>query len=103
MPKYYSLFSMNCDNPRNCYVTNIIKLSKNADIYDYLTNIYLQYKKTNDRGNFGRLCGRLDCMISKMEYENDITYDNVYEWIKNDCGEDDFDKIIVTKHKLDIV
>jgi len=105
MPKYYSLLYINCDSPRECYVSNIIKISSSADIYDYLTNVYLKYKKTNDSGKYKTLCDRLDIMIESMKYDEDdidVDYENVYKWIKDDCSEDHFDKIVVTKEKLNI-
>ncbi|XWV25361.1 putative ORFan [Tupanvirus deep ocean] len=101
MPKYYTLLYINSDSSKSCYVANIVKISNNADIYDYLANVYLKYKETNDSGEFDVLCDRLDSMIEEMKYdEDDIYYENVYEWIKNGCSEDDWDMIHISKHKI---
>ena len=102
MPKYYSLLYINCDNPNECYVIDVIKINNYINIYDYLTNVYLEYRKTKNAGKFKTLCDRLDSMIDDMEHD-DIDYDNVCEWIKNDCGEDNFDKIIISEVKPIIV
>lgn len=63
MPKYYSLLYVHYEDPNSCYVTNIVKVNDNVNIYDYLTNIYLDYLKTGGAGGFDILCDRLDSMI----------------------------------------
>ena len=104
MPKYYSLLYLNCDSVDSCNVSNIVKISNSTDIYDYLTSIYLNYKKTKDSGKFDDLCDRLDLMIESINDDVDIpfeiNYENVYEWIKYSCSEDSFDQIRITKHEL---
>ena len=104
MPKYYSLLYIDCDSSKSCYVIDIIKTNNDIDIYDYLTKKYLKYKKTSKAGNFGILCDRLDTIVDYMKYDDkDIEYDDVYDWIKNDCNQDDFDSIIVSENKPIII
>ena len=106
MPKYYSLLYIHYEDPTSCYVTNFLEVNDDVNIYDYLTNVYLNYIKTGDAGIFKKLCNRLDSMINNLkEYDEiDVTYENIYKWLEFDCSEDiDNGKIVVTKHQLDII
>lgn len=59
--KYHILFfiihihSTRLGYSNKSYVTNIVKLDSGADIYDYLTNIYLEYKKSGNYKGFSEL------------------------------------------------
>jgi len=112
MPKYYSLLYGNHDTKcgMGAYVTNLIKISDNGDIYAYLADIYLENKidYNYDEGDayaeldneFRDFCRAVNQLVRNKYCKNEITHENVYNLIKYGCTEDNFDSLIITEHKL---
>ena len=106
MVRYYTLINLNCDSQRDSYVDDLIALDDSINIYDYLTHIYLDYRKTNELGDgsekFSQLCSRLDTIIEKSKCAT-IDYDQIYEWIENDCSEDHHDNLKIQECNLQVI
>lgn len=101
MTKYYSLIYVNIDSPSESYLIKIVKIRNNGDIYDYLTNKYLKYKKTDKEYGLDSLFFRIDSIIDKMEQpesdsEFSLDYSVIYEIIKDDCSSDMFDRVVIS-------
>jgi predicted HAD superfamily hydrolase len=118
---------MNCDSSMGCHVINILELDNDTDVYDYLSTIYMKYRKNRKQGKFDTLCNRLNMLIAsvkekkcrdvsseddsssssddeydynKKAFKYKVKYEEVYDWIKGNCSADGFDQIIVEEHQL---
>jgi len=102
LPKYYTLLLANCDKGTNSSVINLVRIDPELDIYDYLTNMYLDYRSNGKMGNFDAFFERLNSIAKKNKFmkTDNIGYNKVYEWIKDNCSDDDFDEVIVEEVKL---
>jgi hypothetical protein len=117
MSESYILFHQSESDADDTFVCNFIKLDKGLDIYDYLTHIYLRYVKTGTNVDYKVLCDRLDEvknfymqeMVPESRFPELIGYDQIYQWIKNDCLTDqraggyDSDRIKVIRCDFDRV
>lgn len=103
MSRYYSLLQAHSDMGRCSGVICIIKIKKNADIYDYLTQIYIDYKNSENTveipGGLEHFCERLDLLLED-KLSQEYSFDELKKLISLDLQVDDFDPIIIESHKL---
>jgi hypothetical protein len=99
----YTVTYINCDSPDACTVYNLIIIQKDLDIYEYLTNKYLDYLKgvehqTTDK-EFGKIYRRLDQIKKYQKLKSIPSYETVNKWLKDDYNDDECDYIRIEKIK----
>ena len=77
---YYTLIYAKDEHSKK-YESHFIKCHASIDIFDYLTNIYLNYIESGDAGKYNILCHKLDNLV-QQNLNQEIDYPIVYKWIK---------------------
>lgn len=104
MYKYYSVLSLDYDNSDMCEVLCIIKIKKNINIYEYLAQIYIDYKNTGDSVGdsvgFYEFCKYMDDLLSYQDsHEYSLNY--MKRWIQYDSqNSESSERIIIKQHEL---